>query len=207
MAGGVGLLAMAPTEERNNCENQILKPCLVKGCSEPAYFVMCKAHLDNPLVDNFEIEEGCLVRPSPCLFSRSKEIQLVNALMSISPKRLKKSKLSRKRFDKLLKDALKVNNTNVVIEELQAHDDGDNTDFYSEETLIGCRSSHTFRSFKPESLKTQILIDKEAVKIFLLIHSGLFSRSINICSVDTLVLILGKGPYKDQNENRSLFGP
>ena len=142
---------------------QILKPCIITSCNLPADMILCSSHLNSPVSDNFEILEGVQIRPSKAPTTRSKKIQLVHALMAMSPKKLMdRDGVKRQRYIKMLTKTLKSNlRNNVEVVELDFVDAGEHSDYYSEEKLGADvhRSSEHFRSFRPKD-NTQIIIHK-----------------------------------------------
>ena len=138
---------------------QILCPRIIRHCNESADLHMCQHHLECSEKDPYEIIEGSEIRPCEAPVSHSKKIKLVNALMSISPKKFMEGK-KLKRYNRNLAKTLLSNPANVEVVELQVHRDASNNDFYSEVMLDGHRSSENFRSFKPIVNKTQVVIDK-----------------------------------------------
>ena len=79
-------------ESKHLIGKQILRPCIIRHCNEPADFHMCQYHLECPEKDPYEIIEGLEIVPCVAPVSHSKKIKLVNALMSISPKKFMEGK-------------------------------------------------------------------------------------------------------------------
>lgn len=141
-------------------ENDEEKTCVVKFCRETTKLVMCLPHLNHPQRDGFELKRNLIVSPPPPIVSKSPQLKLASALLSISPKNLTNdSSRCRKRLSQQIDDSVELNETDMIVFELTPNvvkvEPGT---FYSSDNVEDSMSSSEFRAFSPILNKDQLII-------------------------------------------------
>jgi hypothetical protein len=137
------------------------KTCIVKYCREMTKLIMCEPHLNNPQQDGFELKKNVKVNPPPSICSKSPQLKLASALLSISPKNLtNRSSRCRKRLNQQIEDSLELNDEDMIVFELEQNVvDIKQGMFYSADNVDdNCLSSTEFREFSPIINKDQLII-------------------------------------------------
>ena len=145
-------------------ENDEEKTCIVKHCRETTRLTMCEHHLMNPQIDGFELKRGLIVNPPPPICSKSPQLKLASALLSISPKQLTNSSCRcRKRLNQQIENSLELNEGDLLVFELEKNVvDVKQGMFYSADDVDSSISSMGFSEFSPILDKDQLVVCKQS---------------------------------------------
>ena len=111
--------------------------------------------------DPFEIIENVVIEPPPSisLKSKSQQLKLATALLSISPKHLKTGDKSRVATNKQIKQSMQFNESSMILVELHPSVCESQGVFYSSDDMgENCLSSKDFRQFSPIKDKDQLIV-------------------------------------------------
>ena len=115
--------------------------------------------------DGFELLKNVKVDPPPSISSKSYQLRLASALLSISPKNLaNRSSRSRRSVNKQISESLELNEKDMLLYELELTPvDVEQGKFFSSDIEDdSCLSSKDFQAFSPVPDKDQLIICRKS---------------------------------------------